>query len=59
MRSLEIVEIGDGLGVILPNDILPIFKDAKDGTVFLMETTNGFTLTTVDPNTATTDSSSQ
>ena len=50
MRSLEIVEIGDGLGVILPNDILPIFKDAKDGTVFLTETSGGFTLTTDDPN---------
>jgi len=49
MRSLEIVEIGDGLGVIIPNDVLAIFKDAKDGTVFLTETNDGFTLSTVDP----------
>ncbi len=49
MRSLEIVEIGDGLGVILPSEVLPIFKDAKDGTVFLTETSNGFILTAVDP----------
>ncbi len=49
MISLEIVEIGDGLGVILPSEILPVFKDAKDGTVFLTETGNGFMLTTVDP----------
>jgi len=49
MRSLEIVEIGDGLGVILPSDVLAIFNDAKDGTVFLTETNDGFTLTTVDP----------
>ena len=57
MKSLEIVEIGDELGVILPSEILSIFKDAKDGTVFLTETSNGFTLTTVDPNTAPTESS--
>jgi hypothetical protein len=49
MIGLEIVEIGDGLGVILPNEILPVFKDAKDGTVFLRETRNGIALTTVDP----------
>ena len=57
MRSLKIVEIGDGLGVILPNDILAIFKDAKDGTVFLTDTVNGIILTTVDPNAAAMDSS--
>ena len=49
MISLEIVEIGDGLGVILPSEVLPIFKDVKEGTVFLTETSNGITLTTVDP----------
>ena len=57
MKSLEIVEIGDGLGVILPSEILAIFKDAKDGAVFLTETNNGFILTTVDPNAAPMDSS--
>lgn len=57
MRSLEIVEIGDGLGVILPSEILAMFKDAKDGTVFLTETCNGVTLTTVDPNADPTESS--
>ena len=56
MKSLEIVEIGDGLGVILPSDILALFKDAKDDTVFLTETNNGFTLTAVDPNTTPMDS---
>ena len=57
MKSLEIVEIGDGLGVILPSDVLAVFKDAKDDTVFLTETNNGFTLSTVDPNVAPMDSS--
>ncbi|MES2947148.1 MAG: hypothetical protein V4858_01265 [Pseudomonadota bacterium] len=59
MISLEIVEIGDGLGIILPNEILPAFKDVKDGMVFLTETSNGFTLTAVDLNAAPADSSSQ
>jgi hypothetical protein len=49
MISLEIVEIGDGLGVVLPSEVLPIFKDAKEGTVFLTETSNVIRLTTVDP----------
>ena len=57
MKSLEIVEIGDGLGVILPSEILSILKDAKDGTIFLTETSDGFTLTTVDPSTAPMESS--
>ena len=56
MRSLEIVEIGDGLGVIFPSDVLEVFKDAKDGTVFLTETNNGFMLTPVDPSTTQVDS---
>jgi hypothetical protein len=55
MRSVEIVEIGDGLGVILPSEILPLVKDAQDGNLFLTETENGITLTTVDPNTAPVD----
>jgi hypothetical protein len=50
METLEIVEIDDGLGIIFPSQTAEIFKDAKDGAVFLTETSNGFTLTTVDPN---------
>jgi hypothetical protein len=49
MNALEIIEIGDSMGFILPEDVLKRFKVGADDTLFLTETARGFTLTTVDP----------
>jgi hypothetical protein len=52
MNALELVEIGDSLGLIFSDEILQRLKVVAGDTLFLTETLQGFTLTTVDPQTA-------
>jgi hypothetical protein len=54
MNTLELVEIGDSLGLIFSEELLQRLKVGAGDTVFLTETARGFTLTTVDPQDAVT-----
>jgi putative addiction module antidote len=49
MNALELVEVGDSLGVILPQELLARLKVGDGDTLFLTETAQGITLTTTDP----------
>jgi putative addiction module antidote len=48
MNALELVEMGDSLGVILPQELLARLKVGDGDTLFLTETAQGITLTTTD-----------
>ena len=49
MNSIELLEIGDSLGFVLPDEMLQRLKVGVGDTLFLMQTERGFNLTTVDP----------
>ena len=49
MNALELVEVGDSLGVILPDALLARLKFGDGDTLFLTETANGLMLTKTDP----------
>jgi putative addiction module antidote len=49
MNALELVEVGDSLGVILPDALLARLKLGDGDTLFLTETANGLMLTKTDP----------
>jgi putative addiction module antidote len=49
MNALELVEMGDSLGVILPQELLARLKVGDGDTLFLTETAQGITPTTTDP----------
>ncbi len=49
MNAIEVLEIGDSLGFVLPEEVLKLLKVGVGDTLFLTEAERGFTLTTVDP----------
>ena len=49
MFILELIEVGDSLGVVLPNEALARLKLEKGDTVFLTDAPGGFRLTPYDP----------
>ena len=51
MHVLEIIEIGDDLGFILPEDLRKKLNARADDTLRMVETTTGFTILANDPDT--------
>lgn len=49
MSVLKLIEVGDSLGVILPEEVLARMKVAEGDDVFVTEFANGITLTSYDP----------
>ena len=49
MTALKLTQIGDSVGVILPEEILARLKLEKGDTVFATEAANGVLLTPHDP----------
>lgn len=49
MNALEVIEVGDSLGVVLPEDLLARLKLGDGDTLYLTETAHGFRLTANDP----------
>ena len=49
MNAIELLEIGDSFGFILPDEMLQRLKIGVGDTLFLAQTAQGFNLTTVDP----------
>ena len=49
MKSLELIEVGDALGVILPEDVIAKLQVGLGDEIYLTETANGFALTKFDP----------
>jgi putative addiction module antidote len=49
VRSLELIEIGDDLGVILPEDVTAKLQVGLGDEIYLTETANWLTLTKFDP----------
>jgi len=49
MHILKLTQIGNSVGVILPKEALSRLKLSKGETVFLTETSEGYTLTPYDP----------
>ncbi len=46
---IKITTVGSSAGVVLPKDVLSRMKAKKGDTLFLIETKDGYTLTTYDP----------
>lgn len=44
MKSLELIEVGDGLGIIFPDDLLASLQIGVGDDVHLTPTENGFSL---------------
>jgi hypothetical protein len=51
VHVLEIIEIGDGLGFILPENLRKKLNARADDTLRIVETTTGFTILANDSNT--------
>lgn len=49
MHKLKITTVGSSAGVVLPKDVLSRMKAQKGDTLFLIETKDGYTLSTYDP----------
>jgi putative addiction module antidote len=49
MVKLTIISVDNSLGIILPPEVLQSLKVAEGDTVFLIESPQGFLLTTSDP----------
>ena len=49
MHKLKIIQVGNSLGVTLPDDVLSSMNINKGYTFFLIETKDGYTLTTFNP----------
>lgn len=45
MQTLELIEIGDELGIILPDEVLAKLNVGLGDEIYLTEIDNGFTLT--------------
>lgn len=50
-RTLEVIEIGDEVGVVIPDEILSRWQRREGDRIYLTETDGGFILTPDDPNT--------
>ncbi|MDE2618401.1 MAG: AbrB/MazE/SpoVT family DNA-binding domain-containing protein [Burkholderiales bacterium] len=49
MTTLKLREIGDGVGVILPKEVLARLRVEKGDTLWVVDSTHGITLTPYDP----------
>ena len=49
MIALKLTALGDGLGLVLPDEALKRLKIAEGDTLYLMETPEGYRLTPADP----------
>ena len=49
MSTLKLIQIGDSIGVILPNEVLARLKVESCDVLYLTEVANGVTLTPYDP----------
>ena len=49
MSALQLTQIGNSVGVILPKELLSRLKLEKGDCLFVSEAVNGFTLSTYDP----------
>ena len=49
MTALKVTGVGDSIGVILPKELLLKLGVEKGDTLYAVETPDGVTLTTVDP----------
>lgn len=49
MTALKLTQIGNSVGVILPKEVLSRLKLDKGDTLFMSEASNGFMLSTYDP----------
>ena len=49
MNAIELLEIGDSLGLILPEEVLQRLKVGVGDTLYVTQAARGFNLTTVDP----------
>jgi len=49
MHILKLTQIGDSIGVILPDELLTRLKLEKGGAVFLTETPEGYAITPHNP----------
>lgn len=47
--KLEIISAGDALGITLPTEVLAHLKAVEGDTVFLIESSEGYLITTGDP----------
>ncbi|HZX30436.1 MAG TPA: AbrB/MazE/SpoVT family DNA-binding domain-containing protein [Rhodocyclaceae bacterium] len=49
MYALKLTQIGNSVGVVLPKEALALLHVDKGDTLYLTESTEGFTLTPYDP----------
>jgi putative addiction module antidote len=49
MPKVELIQIGDSVGFVLPKETRARLKVRSGDTLFVIETTNGVTLTPYDP----------
>ncbi|NBX05310.1 MAG: AbrB/MazE/SpoVT family DNA-binding domain-containing protein [Betaproteobacteria bacterium] len=49
MSALKLTQIGNSVGVIFPKELLARLKLEKGDSLFVSEATNGFMLSTYDP----------
>jgi hypothetical protein len=47
--KVDLIEVGDSMGFVLPEEILAKLKVAVDDTVFLIESTDGYLITSRAP----------
>jgi putative addiction module antidote len=52
MYALKLTQIGNSVGVVLPKELLARLHVGKGDTVYLVESTEGFSLTPYDPEVA-------
>lgn len=49
MHALKLRQIGSSTGLILPKELLTLLRARKGQEVYAVETPNGFTITTLNP----------
>ncbi|MBC5765897.1 AbrB/MazE/SpoVT family DNA-binding domain-containing protein [Ramlibacter albus] len=51
MQTVQLTEVGDALGIVLPQDFLEKFQLGIGKTVYLVEAEDGYVLTPIPPQT--------
>lgn len=49
MHAVEVIEVGDALGVVLPKEVLSRLRVEKGDSLFLTDSADGVRLTSQDP----------
>jgi len=49
MFKLKLIEVGDGLGIVLPEEVLVLLKVGKEDSIELTECADGFVIRKYDP----------